>query len=69
MNVIKCDKNVNREKPFVAIELIKHEKDSDIIVSFADEDFEKTLSKKIDGEFDSEYSECERMAAIMLLRY
>lgn len=66
MNVIKCDKNVNREKPFVAIELIKHEKDSDIIVSFADEDFEKTLSKKIDGEFDSEYSECERAAAIML---
>ena len=66
MNVIKCDKNVNREKPFVAIELIKHEKDSDIIVSFADEDFEKTLSKKIDGEFDSEYSECERMAAIMI---
>ena len=25
MNVIKCDKNVNRELPFVAIELIKHE--------------------------------------------
>ena len=36
MNVIKCDENVNREKPFVAIELIKHEKDSDIRHDFFD---------------------------------
>lgn len=66
MNVIKCDETVNREKPYVSIEVIKSENSSKIIVGFFEDSFEKTLIKEVDGEFDSVYSECERTAAILL---
>lgn len=66
LNVLKCDENIQREKPYISAELIKHENSSEIIVSFAENDFEKTLTKKLDGRFEDTYSDCERTAAILL---
>ena len=68
INVIKCDKAINYEKPYASIEVVKYRENSEIIVNFENDDFEKSLSKSVIGNFDSAYSECERAAAILLFQ-
>lgn len=68
INVIKCDKAINYEKPYASIEVVKYRENSEIIVNFENDDFEKSLSKSVSGNFDSAYSECERAAAILLFQ-
>lgn len=68
INVIKCDKAINYEKPYASIEVVKYRGNSEIIVSFENDDFKKSLSESVDGELDSVYSECERTAAILLFK-
>lgn len=68
INVIKCDKAINYEKTYASIEVVKYRGNSEIIVSFENDDFKKSLSESVDGELDSVYSECERTAAILLFK-
>lgn len=66
LNVIKCDENVSHEKPYVSVELKTNDLESDVIVSFVNDDYEKSSKKTVKGSFASVSSECERTAAVLL---
>ncbi len=68
INVIKCNECGLLEKPYVCVNLNTQEYKSEIIVSFANDDYEKTAGETVYGDFDSISSECERRSAVLLFK-